>query len=61
MTESELLSLLRGAGYDVSKIQNKSSAEAERFRLLKEFSQFPLETQRQMIKYGRKWRRAMME
>jgi hypothetical protein len=61
MAEPQLLSLLRWAGYDVSKIRIKSSPEAERFRLLKEFSQFPLETQRQMIKYGRKWRRAMME
>ena len=61
MTEPELLSLLRQAGHDVSKVRDKNSAEAERFRLLKEFSQFPLETQRQMIEYGRKWRKAMME
>jgi len=61
VTDFEIVGLLREAGYKASNIRDKSSTEAEMFRLLKEFSQFPLEIQRQMIKYGRKWQRAMKE
>jgi len=61
MSDEVLIGLLRDAGYKVSKFEGVTSAEAERFRLLKEFSQFPLDLQRQMLKYGRKWQRAMLE
>lgn len=54
-----LLEILKEAGYNVPVAKSSDPHAEERYKLLQEFAKFPLELQRQMLEYGRKWLQAM--